>query len=50
MSYRAMVTLTPFEFERDDFLVFPLFNYFGRHFRARDQRITVRELVAIGMQ
>ena len=36
MSYRAMVTLAPFEFERDDFFVFPLLNYFGRHLCVRD--------------
>ena len=50
MSDRAMITFTPFEFERDDFFVLPLLDHFGRDLRARDQRIAVRELVAIGIQ
>ena len=50
MSHGAMITFTPFEFERDDFFVFPLLDNFGRDFRARNQGITMRELVAIGMQ
>jgi len=50
VSNGAMITFTPFEFERDDFFVFPLLDNFGRDFRARNQGITMRELVAIGMQ
>ena len=50
VSDRAMITLTPLEFKRDDFFVFPLLDNFGRDFRARNQGITMRELVAIGMQ
>jgi hypothetical protein len=36
VSDRAMVTLTPLEFKRDDFFVFPLLDNFGRDLRARD--------------
>lgn len=50
MSDGAMITFTPLKFERDDFFIFPLLDNFGRDLCARDERITVREIVAIGMQ
>ena len=47
MSDGAMITFTPFKFERDYFSVFALLDDFGGDFRTGDQRRSVREVFPV---
>jgi hypothetical protein len=45
----AVITLAPPKFESDDFFVFALLNHLCGDLCARDQRVTVRQIFAVGI-
>jgi hypothetical protein len=49
VSDRAMITFTPLKFECDHFFVLALFDDFGGHLGAGDERIAVRKIFSVGI-
>ena len=49
VSDRAMITFTPFKFERDHFFVLALFDDFGSDFGAGDNRVSMRKVFPVGI-
>ncbi len=46
----AVITFAPFKLERDHFFIFALLDHFSRHFCSGNERIAMRELIAVGIQ
>jgi hypothetical protein len=49
VSDRAMITFTPFKFERDHFFVLALFDDFSGDLGAGDDRVSVRKIFSVGI-
>src|SRR5207245_9426329 len=45
----AVITFAPFKLERDHFFIFALLNHFSRDFCSGNERIAMRELIAVGI-
>jgi hypothetical protein len=49
MTDRAVITFAPFELEGDHFFIFALLDHFSRHSCSGNERIAMRELIAVGI-
>ena len=49
MPDRAVITFAPFKLEGDHFFIFALLDHFSRHFCSGNERIAMRELIAVSI-
>jgi len=49
MSNGTVIPFAPFKLKGDYFFIFALLNHFSRHFCAGNERIAMRELIAVGI-